>query len=190
MSVCLSVNRGLRTAHTVDKQQNTHAIGVYKACVSSPSPLRTEGEAGAQTGIHINNGTWAFVAFIFTVTSQRCEVWLTKMIFFKRFPLSKNHALSHKGSDKDKEKPKNSKQYRLNFYSPRQNNYFSPTKDKMGMDRFMDKIEKRLSGKGVAHTNSKGDPFFNEPPLLFVIYLFTMPQFLQQWVPYILKLNR
>lgn len=38
------------------------------------------------------------------------------------------------------------------------------------MDRFMDKIEKRLSGKGLAHTNSKGDPFFNEPPLLFVIY--------------------
>ena len=53
-------------------------------------------------------------------------------------------------------------------------------KDKMRMDRFMDNIEKRLSGKGLAHTNSKGDPVFNEPPLLFVIYFFTMPQFLQQ----------
>ena len=53
-------------------------------------------------------------------------------------------------------------------------------KDKMRMDRFMDNIEKRLSGKGLAHTNSKGDPFFSEPPLLFVIYFFTMHQFLQQ----------
>jgi len=42
------------------------------------------------------------------------------MIFFKRFPLSKNHALSHKGNGKDKEKLKNSKQYGLNFYSPGQ----------------------------------------------------------------------
>ena len=48
------------------------------------------------------------------------------MIFFKRFPLSKNHALSHKGSDKDKEKPKNSKQYELNFYSLGQKQLFQP----------------------------------------------------------------
>lgn len=37
-------------------------------------------------------------------------------------------------------------------------------KDKMRMDRFMDNIEKRLSGKGLAHTNSKGDPFLTSRP--------------------------